>query len=608
MVLTAYAEADHAGCQDTRRSTSGSAQFLRDKLILWMRSQLTDNGFAFNNIPLYCDNKSVIALCCNNVQHSRSKHIDIHHHFIREQFENGVVKLYFMTTDYQLADIFTKALPIERFEFLLSRLGMKNKMAEENVPAPAPTRSDEQILPFKAWLLADLLRKALEITPVDPAHLFVSPPAGEQVIDFVNELGYPEEIHFVSKMHVNNLYQPWRAILSLINQCLTWKTYEFVQAILIFFAHRANLNVPTKKPTPHVIPYCRFTKLIIFYLGSGHNIHRRPGSPVHVTGDDYLLGNLKFVPKGEKDEVFGKPIPKELITKAIRNSSYYQQYLEMVARKPTAKRGEHKKTVSKADKPQKPTSAKKLKPAPAKQTKPLVDEDEEVQHEPEPQIEDDEYNLQRVEGKGKAIATDEQRWTPVTEEAYTGSLAQPEDDTEGDTEILNVGEEKGEDVSNTVALEERRFELDEGQAGSDPGNTLESRPPPDEDQAGSNPRPSHVALDGPNPEPVHEDFIATVYPKVHESLKHTTEEHVILENPPSSSGILSSMKNIDDAFTYGDQFPNDKPTEEELGKANVEAEVESMVTVSIHQASSSVPPLLTPVIDLTPPKPVSPPV
>nr|GEW44549.1 copia protein [Tanacetum cinerariifolium] len=67
MALTAYADEDHAGCQDTRRSTSGSAQFFGDKLILWMRSQLTDYGFVFNKIPLYCDNRSAIALCCNNV-------------------------------------------------------------------------------------------------------------------------------------------------------------------------------------------------------------------------------------------------------------------------------------------------------------------------------------------------------------------------------------------------------------------------------------------------------------------------------------------------------------------------------------------------------------
>ncbi|GJS97217.1 hypothetical protein Tco_0804185 [Tanacetum coccineum] len=98
--------------------------------ILWMRSQLKDNGFIFNKIPLYCDNESAIALSCNNVQHSRSKHIDTRHHFIREQVKNGVVELYFVETNYQLADILTKALPRERFEFLLLRLGMKSMTPE----------------------------------------------------------------------------------------------------------------------------------------------------------------------------------------------------------------------------------------------------------------------------------------------------------------------------------------------------------------------------------------------------------------------------------------------------------------------------------------------
>ncbi|GJZ93701.1 hypothetical protein Tco_0665904 [Tanacetum coccineum] len=89
-----------------------------------------DYGFVFNKIPLYCDNRSAIALCCNNVQHSQSKHIDIRHHFIREQVENGMVELYFVTTDYQLANIFTKALPRKRFKFLLPRLGMKSMSLE----------------------------------------------------------------------------------------------------------------------------------------------------------------------------------------------------------------------------------------------------------------------------------------------------------------------------------------------------------------------------------------------------------------------------------------------------------------------------------------------
>nr|GEY60302.1 retrovirus-related Pol polyprotein from transposon TNT 1-94 [Tanacetum cinerariifolium] len=180
IVLTAYADADHAGCQDTRRSTSGSAQFLGDKLILWMRSQLTDYGFDFNKIPLYCDNRSAIALCCNNVQHSRSKHIDILHHFIREKVERGMVELYFVTTDYQLADIFTKALPQQWFEFILPRL---DKMADVNAPC---SQAPEMAPPVHT------LREALQITPVNSNQAFTSPPTAEVLINFVNELGYPK--------------------------------------------------------------------------------------------------------------------------------------------------------------------------------------------------------------------------------------------------------------------------------------------------------------------------------------------------------------------------------------------------------------------------------
>ncbi|GJX65570.1 hypothetical protein Tco_0299913 [Tanacetum coccineum] len=75
---------------------------------------------------MYCDNKSVITLCCNNVQHSQSKHIDIRFYFIKEQVENGVVELYFVNTEYQLANIFTKALCRERIEFLINKLGMRS--------------------------------------------------------------------------------------------------------------------------------------------------------------------------------------------------------------------------------------------------------------------------------------------------------------------------------------------------------------------------------------------------------------------------------------------------------------------------------------------------
>ncbi|GJW01910.1 retrovirus-related pol polyprotein from transposon TNT 1-94 [Tanacetum coccineum] len=155
IALTAYADADHTGCQDTRRSTSSSMQLLGDRLvsgsskkqksttissteadyialsgccaqILWMKSQLTNYGLRINKIPLYCDNKSAIALCGNNVQHLTSKHINIRYHFIKEQVENGVVELYFVMIEYQLADIITKALGRERLKFLINKLRMRS--------------------------------------------------------------------------------------------------------------------------------------------------------------------------------------------------------------------------------------------------------------------------------------------------------------------------------------------------------------------------------------------------------------------------------------------------------------------------------------------------
>nr|GFA97139.1 retrovirus-related Pol polyprotein from transposon TNT 1-94 [Tanacetum cinerariifolium] len=153
--LTAFSDSDHAGCLDSRKSTSGGIQFLGgDKLVswslkkqdcssmssaeakymslstccaqvLWMRTQLTDYGFHFDKIPMYCDSKAAIAISCNPIQHSRTKHIDVRYHFIKEKVEKGIVGLFFVETEYQLSNLFTKALTVERFQYLVRRLGMR---------------------------------------------------------------------------------------------------------------------------------------------------------------------------------------------------------------------------------------------------------------------------------------------------------------------------------------------------------------------------------------------------------------------------------------------------------------------------------------------------
>ncbi|GKA78562.1 hypothetical protein Tco_0785099 [Tanacetum coccineum] len=152
--LIAYLDADHAGCKDDSKSTPGGLQFLGEKLVswsskkqdctamstteaeyvslsaccaqvIWMRTQLLDYGYKYNRIPMYCTSKSAIAISCNPIQHSKTKHIDIRYHFIKEHVKKGTVELYFVGTEYQLADLFTKALPKERFEYLVHRIGMR---------------------------------------------------------------------------------------------------------------------------------------------------------------------------------------------------------------------------------------------------------------------------------------------------------------------------------------------------------------------------------------------------------------------------------------------------------------------------------------------------
>ena len=153
--LIGYSDADYAGCKIDRKSTTGTCQFLGDKLvswfskkqnsvststaeaeyiaagsccaqILWMRNQLVDYGLKVDKIPIFCDNTSAIAIAENPVQHSRTKHIDIKYHFIREHVMNGTVELHFVPSEQQLADIFTKPLDESTFTRLVSRLGMLN--------------------------------------------------------------------------------------------------------------------------------------------------------------------------------------------------------------------------------------------------------------------------------------------------------------------------------------------------------------------------------------------------------------------------------------------------------------------------------------------------
>nr|GEW80814.1 putative RNA-directed DNA polymerase [Tanacetum cinerariifolium] len=152
--IIVFLDADHAGGIDTHKSTSGGIQLQGDKLVswmskkqdctvmssteaeyvalcatcaqvMWMRTQLQDYGLNYNKIPLYCDSQSAIAISCNPVQHSCTKHIDTRYYFIKEQVENSINELYFVRTEYELDNMFIKALLKDRFKYLVRRIGMR---------------------------------------------------------------------------------------------------------------------------------------------------------------------------------------------------------------------------------------------------------------------------------------------------------------------------------------------------------------------------------------------------------------------------------------------------------------------------------------------------
>ncbi|WVZ89055.1 hypothetical protein U9M48_035513, partial [Paspalum notatum var. saurae] len=136
--LRGFSDADHAGCWIDRKSTSGTCQLLGTSLVswssrkqasvalstteaeyvaalLWMKATLSDFGLRFGRIPLLADSTSAISVAKNPVLHSRTKHIDVRFHFLRDHYEKGNIELIHVVSANQLADIFTKPLEFDAF-------------------------------------------------------------------------------------------------------------------------------------------------------------------------------------------------------------------------------------------------------------------------------------------------------------------------------------------------------------------------------------------------------------------------------------------------------------------------------------------------------------
>nr|GEV04002.1 retrovirus-related Pol polyprotein from transposon TNT 1-94 [Tanacetum cinerariifolium] len=632
MALTTYADADHAGSQDTRRSTSGSAQFLGDKLIM-----------ALSSIRFPCIVIIVVPLLS--------------------------------------AAIISSTPDTARYNCQL----------------------DEQ------WfnLSKDTLRDALQITPVNNNNPFSFPPTPDALINFVNNLGYPKVVRTLSAVVTNDMFQPWRALTTTINLCLTGNTSaferprapvlqilygivnrayinyaermweEFTQSIHSFIEDKKNLALHTqgkKKANPIMISSIRFTKLIIHHLQSKHKFHPRPDNPLHFPYEEYILGYLKFSAKGTKREVFGMPIPNKLIIAKIQERSDPDSR----APKPAKATKKSKPSAPKAAPVTKPAAAKASKsassqqpipkPAPAKtqekkrklvtetsdepsptktskhglvtkRSKPtsslsLVDEfvDEGISVR-EPRFDDEEADMQtaveeslksvhnahrgsllsvvfkepnsgkfqpllEVQGKGKEKVSDEQvaldlltlqtpkKVSPAEQYIFqrrTPAPTKPLGHAKSPSICAELGltdsdMKSNEEVPHVVKIKAQ----DKGQAEPNPGVQVEgqARSNPGKD-AEPQPQSSLVVHAGPNL--IHMDLEAT---------------DVILKEPASSTRTLSSLQHLVKDFSFGDQFFNDKPSEAENEKITAETEVESMVSVIIHQDTSVIPPMTSPMIDL----------
>jgi hypothetical protein len=153
LVVAGYSDADWAGNADDRKSTSGGCFYVGNNLVawmskkqasislstaeakyiaagscctqlLWMKTLLGDYGFSQGTMIINCDNTSAINIFKNPVHHSRTKHIDIRHHFLRDLVESKVVSLSFIPTENQLADILTKPLDGGKFASLRKAIGV----------------------------------------------------------------------------------------------------------------------------------------------------------------------------------------------------------------------------------------------------------------------------------------------------------------------------------------------------------------------------------------------------------------------------------------------------------------------------------------------------
>ncbi|GJQ95785.1 hypothetical protein Tco_0006924 [Tanacetum coccineum] len=442
-------------------------------------------------------------------------------------------------------------------------------------------------------LSADLLRKALAITPVIPAHPFELPPSGNIVIDFVNELGYPEPVEIVSNIRVNYVYQPWRAILTLINQCLTGKTSGSDKprhpVLQMLWGIVTQTNVDHAELIWEEF-YSRDPD--IFLTQACHNA-------IITTSIDVLI--LLFITL-EMILVLGilTLCPIEMVAENTKKTPQESASVQSATKRATPKK--HTTTTPvKQSKPAPPPTKKPSKrklPHKVRKGKPtfqLVDEDDEAQQKSIHQEEGNDPDLElakkmsleahQEKGEGEGIQSQillhntAMKRDQSPHDSTTGPSSQPEDDTSEKVIHESSSTSDSERTESETETAAPKGDKDQGEVDSSTVTSGVSIPV-------SDPEKAHEALAGPDPEPMKEDQTGSDSGKLHKVI----------------SAFYVSMKNLDDTFNFGDQFLYDKPTEDDQEKSKVREESESTIP-DPNQTVTSTPPVIAPFTDVSSSKP-----
>nr|GEV32276.1 hypothetical protein [Tanacetum cinerariifolium] len=500
-------------------------------------------------------------------------------------------------------------------------------------------------------LTKDTLRYALQITPAINNQAFTSLPLSDALINFVNELGYPKLIRNLSNVITNDMFQLWRALTTIINLCLTGKTPGFerprapvLQILWGIRKHKFHprlgspLYLPNEEP---VLGYFKFSA-----KGTKREVF---GMPILVALSQHTYKPTKTAKKSKPTAP--KVDPRPPVSKPASS--------KQPEPKPAPAKTHGKKRKLATEIFDKPSKAKKIRPGSvSKRRKPIsslraLEESlksmYDVPRGPLPLVvirepESGKYQpLPEVPGKGKEKVIEEQiardlltlqmpkKKSPADRYIFqrrtstpTGSSGHDESSSlYAELGLTDSEEESEKDVSGADAGVQGEGQAgpdpgaqDEGQAGSNPDEQAEGQAGPDPGNAeASQPLPSpivhagsdleHMDLDvadvlsQPPPEQIDEGFTATAYLKVQENLKLKVEEQVILEEPASSLGTLSSLQHLTKDLSFGDLFFSDKPSEADNDKATTKTKAESMVSITIQQDTSSIPSMTTPIIDLT---------